>query len=54
VIRIAAVEPDPDAGPVRAGVGAPGFAAGDQTGQDEREREAEQQDGRDPARVAQP
>ena len=51
VVRVAAVEPDPDAGPVRAGVGAAGLAPGDQPGQDEREGQAQQQDRGDPARI---
>ena len=52
VVRIAAVEPDPDAGPVGAGVGAAGLAAGDHPGQDEGEGQAEQDDRGHPARIA--
>ena len=51
VVRVAAVEPDPDARPVRPGVRPAGLAAGDQPGQDEREGQAEQQDRGDPSRI---
>ena len=54
MVRVAAVEPDPDAGPVGAGIGAAGLAAGDEAGQDDREGQAQQQDRGDPARIVQP
>ena len=54
VVRVAAVEPDPDARPVRPGIGAAGLAADQHPGQDEREGQAEQDDRDQPASVAQP
>ena len=52
MVRIAAVEPDPDARPVGARVRAAGLAPGDHPGQDQRERQAQQEHRRDPVRVA--
>ena len=54
VVRVAAVEPDPDARPVRPRVRAARVAPRDEPRQDHREDQAEQDDGGDPARVAQP
>ena len=54
VIRVAAVEPDPDAGPVRPGVGAGRLAAADHAGRQQREGHAEQDDRDDATVVAQP
>jgi len=51
MVRVAAVEPDPDTGPVGAGIGTAGLAPGDHPGEYDREGQAEQQDGGDPARI---
>ena len=53
VVRVAAVEPDPDARPVRPGVGAGRLAAADHAGGQQREGQAEQDDRDDAAVVAQ-
>ena len=54
MVRVAAVEPDPDARPVRSRVRAARVAPRDEPRQDHREDQAEQDDGGDPARVAKP
>ena len=54
VVRIAAVEPDPHAGPIGPGVGAGRLAATDHPGRQQREDQAEEEDRDDPAMVVEP
>ena len=53
VVGVAAVEPDAHAGPVRSSVGAARLAARQHAGDREGEEQAQEEDRRDPPRVAQ-
>ena len=53
-VRVAAVEPDPDAGPVGPGIGPGQLAPGDETGTGDTGHGDQDRDGQDPARFVEP
>ena len=54
MVRVAAIEPDPNGGPIGAGIHAGKLAAGEHAGQPDPPGQREEEDGEQPAPVVKP